>query len=142
MRTGRAVRLLGWAMVALPAYYAVQYARDRRPIVRDALAAPGEVTSRRTIDVSHVVLRRVPLGTEEREAARTLERGGFSVEPFEAARYEWLRYNCADCDRGMWARYEQSYLRGGARILVGVGLLGGRVAHLEAHRSFRIIEVP
>lgn len=64
------------------------------------------------------------------------------MEEFPASRYEWLGYNCADCDRGIWGRYNQSFLTGGQRLVVGIGLRGGRVAHLEAHRSDRVIEVP
>ena len=92
--------------------------------------------------MSPVVLAHVPLGSTQRTAVNTLRWGGFSVEVYPASRYEWLGYSCADCDRGIWGRYNQSFLTGGQRLVVGIGLRGGRVAHLEAHRSKRIIEVP
>jgi hypothetical protein len=141
-RTRRAVRWLGLALLLAAAYYAAQAARDRRGIVREVFDTSAEPSANDPVDVTHIVRSHVPIGTAERDAVETLERGGFSVEVFEPARYEWLGYNCATCDRGAFGRFSRSYLRGGDRILVGVGFRRGRVAHLDAHRVVRIIEVP
>ena len=138
----RAGRWLAGAVLVGVAYYAIQALRDRRGAVGAVLATPGEPTLRTPIDVTPVVRAYVPLGTAEREAVATLERSGFSVEVFRPARYEWLQHACATCDRGAWGRYSQSFARGGQRIVVGIGFRRGRVAHLEARRAVRIIEVP
>jgi hypothetical protein len=141
-RKGAAMRWLVGALLLLAAYYARQHILDGRGLVREMLAAPGVPSTGGAIYVSPVVLARVPLGSTQWTAVSTLKWGGFSVEVFPASRYEWLGYSCADCDRGIWGRYDQSFLTGGQRLVVGIGLRGGRVAHLEAHRSKRIIEVP
>jgi hypothetical protein len=139
---GAAKRWVIAALLLFVAYYARQHILDRRGLVREMLAAPGVPSTGRPIYVSPVVLAHVPLGSTQQAAVSTLMWEGFSVEVFPASRYEWLGYNCADCDRGIWGRYNQSFLTGGQRLVVGIGLRGGRVAYLEARRSKRIIEVP
>lgn len=138
----RAGRWLGAALLVGAAYYAIQVVRDRRGAVGAILAMPAEPTLHTPVDVTSLVKTYVPLGTAEREAVATLRESGFSVEVFEPARYEWLQLTCATCDRGAWGRYSQSFARGGQRIVVGIGFRRGRVAHLEARRAVRIIEVP
>ncbi|HEX8210087.1 MAG TPA: hypothetical protein VF584_07860 [Longimicrobium sp.] len=134
-----------WVLAALllfVTYYARQHILDGRGLVREMLTAPGVPSTGGAIYVSPVVLAHVPLGSSQQTAVSTLMWEGFSVEVFPASLYEWLGYNCADCDRGIWGRYNQSYLTGGQRLAVGIGLRGGRVVHLEAYRAKRIIEVP
>lgn len=121
----------------LAAYYAGEWMQDRRGLVGEILAAPGEPTAGTSIDVAHVVRPHVWIGLDRPEAVQALERGGFDVEVYTPDRYEWLHLTCPDCDEGVWGRYDQSILRGGERITIGLGVRNGRVVHMEAHRVMR-----
>lgn len=121
------------ALMTLFLFLAVGCNMDGRLI--EEIQSSGEPDRFKSKDVSQIVARYIPLGTEKQEALRRLKKQDFDVEEVKKE-----IPGCPDCDPlSISASYVRKraipFLPDKSHISILLGIKDGKVAHIAASQS-------